>query len=116
MRAVRGAITVEKNTRSEILKAVKELLTVVLESNQISLEEMVSIIFTTTADLDSVYPAVAAREMGLDLVPLLCFQEMKVKNSLAKCIRIMIYINRDCSLEEIKHVYLRKAVYLRPDL
>ncbi|NLM97482.1 MAG: chorismate mutase [Halanaerobiaceae bacterium] len=116
MRAIRGAITVDNNKRSEILKAVKELLTVILESNQVKLEEMVSIIFTATDDLDSVYPAVAAREMGLDLVPLLCFQEMKVKNSLEKCIRVMLYINRDCPLDDIKHVYLRKAVYLRPDL
>lgn len=64
MRAIRGAITVDNNKRSEILKAVKELLTVILESNQVKLEEMVSIIFTATDDLDSVYPAVAAREMG----------------------------------------------------
>lgn len=116
MRAIRGAISVEKNSRRDILDATKELLQQIILLNKIEIEEFVSITFTATNDLDSVYPAVVAREIGLDNVPLLCFQEMNVKNSLRKCIRIMIYINRDCSLENISHVYLKKAAYLRPDL
>lgn len=116
MRAIRGAITVEKNSRKEILKATQELLQQVISKNKINIEEFVSITFTATHDLDSVYPAVAAREIGLDKVPLLCFQEMNVKNSLNMCIRVMVYINRVCSLTDIKHVYLKKAAYLRPDL
>lgn len=116
MKAVRGAISVEENTKEDILKASKELLENLIKLNKLTTQEMVSIIFTATADLDSVYPAVAARKIGLDKVPLLCFQEMKVKNSLKKCLRVMIYINRDCGLEEINHVYLKKAASLRPDL
>ncbi|MFP4015610.1 MAG: chorismate mutase [Halanaerobiales bacterium] len=116
MRAIRGAISVEKNNRTEILQSTKELLEYIIKENAISTEEMVSITFTATDDLDSVYPAVAARELGLDKVPLLCFQEMRVKNSLRKCIRVMLYVSRNCPLDEIKHVYLKKAAYLRPDL
>lgn len=116
MRAIRGAISVDKNNRKDILQETKKLLKRIILENQIQTEEIVSIIFTATSDLDSVYPAVAAREIGLDKIPLLCFQEMEVKNSLRKCIRIMIYVNRDCSLEEVNHIYLNKAAYLRPDL
>lgn len=116
MRAIRGAITVKRNTEEEILEASKELLRKIIELNKIKKEEIVSILFTATDDLDSVYPAVSARDMGLDRIPLLCFQEMKVKDSLRMCIRIMFYIDRDSSLEEIKHVYLKEAASLRPDL
>lgn len=116
MRAIRGAISVDKNNRNDILNATKELLQQIILVNQLEIEELVSITFSATDDLDSIYPAVVAREIGLDKIPLLCFQEMNVKNSLRKCIRIMTYINRDCSLEEVKHVYLKKAAYLRPDL
>ncbi|HHU93033.1 MAG TPA: chorismate mutase [Halanaerobiaceae bacterium] len=116
MRAIRGAITVSKNTKEEILAASTELLEEILDANKIKNEELVSIIFTATTDLDAVYPAVAAREMGLDKVPLLCFQEMKVEGALEKCLRVMVFIDRKAPLEEIKHVYLREAVRLRPDL
>ncbi|MFY9394482.1 MAG: chorismate mutase, partial [Halanaerobiales bacterium] len=110
MRAIRGAITVSKNTKEEILAASTELLEEILDANKIKNEELVSIIFTATTDLDAVYPAVAAREMGLDKVPLLCFQEMKVEGALEKCLRVMVFIDRKAPLEEIKHVYLREAV------
>lgn len=116
MRAIRGAITVEKNTREDILEASGELLKEIIELNEIETEELVSILFTATTDLDAVYPAVAAREMGLDWVPLLCFQEMEVQGSLARCIRVLVFIDRKSPQEEIKHVYLREAVKLRPDL
>lgn len=116
MRAIRGAITVKNNTKEDILAASVELLKKIIELNNIQKEEMVSIIFTATTDLDAVYPAVAAREIGLDMVPLLCFQEMKVKDSLPRCIRVMFFIDRKSPLGEIKHVYLREAVSLRPDL
>lgn len=116
MKAIRGAITVKKNTEEEILSATRELLIEIINTNNIKKEEMISILFTATSDLDSVYPALAARNIGLTTVPLLCFQEMNVKNSLNKCIRIMFNINRECSLDDISHVYLKKATSLRPDL
>jgi chorismate mutase len=116
MRAIRGAITVSENSKQAILEATEELLNTIIRANHLTDEEIISIIFTATDDLDKVYPALAARQLGLHLVPLLCFQEMKVINSLKKCIRVMVYIDRDCGFEEINHVYLRDAVILRPDL
>lgn len=116
MRAIRGAITVDKNTRKDILEASSELLKKIIELNKLEKEELISILFTATRDLDAVYPAVAAREMGLDRVPLLCFQEMDVKGSLARCIRVLVFIDKKSPLEEVKHVYLMEAVSLRPDL
>lgn len=116
MRAIRGAITVSENSKQAILEATEELLNTIIRANHLTDEEIISIIFTATYDLDKVYPALAARQLGLHLVPLLCFQEMKVINSLKKCIRVMVYIDRDCGFEEINHVYLRDAVILRPDL
>lgn len=116
MRAIRGAITVEKNSKQAILVATKKLLTELIKENQIKKEELVSIIFTATADLNQVYPAVAARTLGFKLVPLMCYQEMNVKGSLEKCIRVMVFINRDCTLKDINHIYLKKAKKLRPDL
>lgn len=116
MRAIRGAITVEEDISEEVLQASEELLREIIKNNSLLIEEFVSITFTATSDIKSVYPAVAARKLGLDNVPLLCFQEMKVENSLNKCIRVMVYINRDCKLEDLTHIYLRKAVNLRPDL
>ncbi|MDI3546491.1 MAG: chorismate mutase [Halanaerobiales bacterium] len=116
MRGIRGAITVQENSREAILTATRELLERVMEENEVREEELVSIVFTATPDLDQVYPAVAAREMGLQLVPLQCYQEMSVINSLKKCIRVLVYINRDCSLKDIRHVYLEGAKKLRPDL
>ena len=116
MRGIRGAITVEKNQKKDILKAVEKLITTMLNKNKIKEKEIVSIIFTATNDLDQEYPAVAVRDMGFNLIPLMCYQEMQVQDSLNKCIRAMIYINRDCGLEEITHVYLKEAQQLRPDL
>ncbi|MFW5999211.1 MAG: chorismate mutase [Halanaerobiaceae bacterium] len=116
MRGVRGAITVKKDTGREIIKATEELLAAVIRENEIREEEMVSMCFTATADLKSKYPSVAAREMGFTQVPLLNFQEMDVEGSLSRCIRLLIYINRSCPLEEINHIYLGEAKSLRPDL
>lgn len=116
MRGIRGAITVESNKRSHILDATKRLLNKIINRNNISDEEMVSIIFTATSELDKVYPAVAARELGFTNIPLMCYQELQVENSLEKCIRIMVYINRDCQPDKLQHIYLEKARELRPDL
>ncbi|MFW6306343.1 MAG: chorismate mutase [Bacillota bacterium] len=116
MRAIRGAISIDENSKKKILADTKKLLVEMIQKNNIDQEEIVSIEFTATRDLDEVYPAVSARKIGLMNIPLLCFQEMHVKKSLEKCIRIMIYINRDCSLDDINHVYLKKAEQLRPDL
>lgn len=116
MRGIRGAITVASNTKKEILKASSELINTMIKSNDVKKQNIVSIIFTATSDLNQEYPAVAARKLGYTKIPLMCYQEMSVKNSLKKCIRCMIYINRDCNLNEISHIYLKEAKSLRPDL
>src|SRR5690554_4964994 len=116
MKAIRGAITVSKNSKKDICESSKKLLTTIIEKNKLKPEEIISIIFTATTDLDKAYPAAAARELGIKLIPLLCFQEMYVVDSLNKCIRILLYVDRNCKHEDIKHVYLREAVALRPDL
>ncbi len=116
VRAVRGAITVDINAESEILDQAKKLINHIIVKNSLKIEDIISIIFTVTDDLDAVYPAVAVRKMGIVDVPLMCMQEMKVFGSLKKCLRALLYINTDCNKNEIEHVYLEGASVLRPDL
>ena len=116
VRAIRGAITVKKNESSEIYTATEELLAEMMVQNSIVKDDLISMIFTLTPDLNACFPARQAREMGYDNVPLMCMSEIDVKGSLEKCIRILIYTNSDKSLDEIKHIYLKGAAVLRPDL
>ena len=116
VRAIRGATTVENNTKEEIWDATEEMLKSAIEENNLKQEDLISITFTMTQDLDACYPAVRARQIGFTNVPLVCMQELKVAGSLEKCIRLIIYTNSDKSLDEIKHIYLRNAKKLRPDL
>ncbi len=116
VRAIRGATTAEENTREAIIGATLELLGEIEEKNDLKRADAISIIFTVTSDLTAVFPAAAAREMGLTFVPLLDMAAPAIDGSLEKCIRIMIHINTDKTKEEINHVYLRGAKVLRPDL
>lgn len=116
VRAIRGATTAEENTREAIIDATLELLKVIEEKNDLKRADSISIIFTVTSDLTAVFPAAAAREMGLTFVPLLDMAAPDIDGSLKKCIRVMIHINTDKTKDEIKHVYLRGAKALRPDL
>ena len=113
VRGVRGAITVDKNNPSSIKNATEELLTKMLEVNQINPDDIASVFFTTTKDIFEEFPAVAAREMGGKMVPLLCSHEMEVPNGLKKCIRILILWNSEKPQHKIKHSYLKEAVNLR---
>ncbi len=115
-RGVRGAITVETNDVDQILAATRTLLTRIVAANAIHVEDVASVIFTATSDLDAVYPARAAREMGWRYTPLLCMQEMAVTGSLTHCIRVLVHWNTDLAPEKIQHVYLGEARKLRPDL
>ncbi len=103
------------NTREAILEATRELLTAMVEANQIRVEDIASAIFTTTPDLTAEFPAVAAREMGWTHVALLCGHEMSVPGSLPMCLRVLLHVNTDKRAEEIVHVYLRGARVLRPE-
>jgi len=116
VRGIRGAITVESNTEEEILSATQELLAAICAQNtSFQVEDLVSAWFTCTRDLDAVYPARAARELGWQDLPMLCAQEMFVEGSISKCIRVLIHWNTKIPVEEIRHVYLRDAIRLRPD-
>ncbi|MDP2328154.1 MAG: chorismate mutase [Dehalococcoidia bacterium] len=116
VRGIRGATTVATNTREEILAATHELLTRIVEANEVDPDLVASIIFSTTPDLNAEFPAVAAREQGYTMVALSCVHEMNVPGSLAKCLRILMHVNTDRPLGEIKHIYLRGARALRRDL
>ncbi len=115
-RGIRGATTVEENSREEILTATTELLQLLIHKNELQTEDIASAIFTVTADLDAEFPALAAREMGWTDVPLLCMQEIPVPHSLKKCIRVLLHVNTTRGAAEIQHVYIRGAVTLRPNL
>ena len=114
-RGIRGATTVEVNTSEAILEATHELLQLIIEANELDSADIGSVIFTTTADLDAEFPAIAARRMGWHDAALMCGHEMAVPGALARCIRILIHWNTPKSQAEIKHVYIRGARNLRPD-
>jgi len=116
VRGIRGAITVNEDNPGEILQATNELLKEIITHNELDSEDIVSIIFTVTPDLNSTFPAEAARVMGLHLVPLLCSLEIGVKGSIPRCIRVLLHINTNKTQAEIKHCFLRDASRLREDL
>ena len=117
VRGIRGATTVEADESVEVLAATGELLEAILSANELEdFEEVVSAIFTTTADLSSTFPAEAARELGMHQVPLLCASEIPVPESMPRCIRVLLHVNTTKSQSDIVHVYLRDAQRLRPDV
>lgn len=116
MISIRGAITVNENTKRDILESTKVLLLAILENNNLSNDDLISIYFTATRDLTKAYPAVAAREIGLTSCSLSCVQEMFVEESLEMCIRVQLLVNSECCQKDAKHVYLREAKNLRPDI
>ncbi|MBR9802591.1 MAG: chorismate mutase [Rubinisphaera brasiliensis] len=117
VRGIRGAISAEENTREAILGATRELLEEILRVNELShYEDLVSAIFTTSPDLNAVFPAEAARGLGMNEVPLLCASEISVPGALPSCIRVLLHVNTDKKQNEITHVYMREAVKLRPDM
>lgn len=116
VRGIRGATTVKRNNAEEIREATQELLQMILYENSLCTEDLISAIFTVTADLNADFPASSARAMGWQLVPLLCSTEIPVPNSLPHCIRVLLHVNTDLYQREIRHIFLRKAVILREDL
>lgn len=115
MRGVRGATTAETNTREAILSATRELLCLMIDANNIQSEDVASAIFSTTIDLNADYPALAARALGWHDVALMCTHEMNVPHGLQQCIRILLHWNTEVAAREVKHVYIKGAVNLRPD-
>jgi chorismate mutase len=115
-RGVRGATTVDRNDREEILTATRQLLALMIHRNGIEKKDVASAVFTVTKDLDAEFPALAARQLGWLEVPMLCGYEISVPGSLGRCIRILVHWNTELPQSEIHHVYVRDAVKLRPDL
>jgi chorismate mutase len=115
LHALRGAVSVDSNDADSILSATRELLTELIQRNELEAERMVSCIFTATADLDAEFPAVAARDLGLNRVPLLCAREIDVPGALQGVIRVLLHYYADGG-HKPQHVYLREARALRADL
>jgi chorismate mutase len=115
LRALRGATTVERNDADAILDGTEELVREVMARNDLHPDDMVSCIFTCTNDLDAEFPAVAARRLGLNGVPLLCAREIDVPGALPRVIRLLLHCYADPDTEP-RHVYLREAESLRRDL
>ena len=117
LRGIRGATVVTADEAEAILAATRELLSAMLAANPgLEPDDIASIFFTLTHDLRAVHPALAARQLGWGMVPLMCAQEIPVPGGMPKCIRVLIHWNTDVLQGEIHHVYLGGAAKLRPDL
>lgn len=116
MRALRGATTLEVDDEPHMVERVTELLSEMLERNEVAHRDLISILFSATPDLHSAFPALAARRMGLGDVPLMCAQELDVDGATPRCIRVMIHLNSQRPRDEMRHVYLEGARGLRDDL
>ena len=116
LRGIRGATTVESNTKDAILEATHEVLTALVDANDLQADDIASAFFSATQDLNAEFPALAARHMGWSNVALTCMQEMYVPGSLPMCVRILIHANTAKTQNEVRFVYLRGARVLRPDL
>lgn len=114
-RGVRGAISVDENTRDCLLTTTRELLEGIIAANGIHPDDIASVWFTTTPDLTAEYPAIAARQLGWTEVALMCGHEMEVPHGLKMVVRVLIHWNTSLRNSEIRHVYLKEAVKLRPD-
>lgn len=115
-RGVRGATTVDANSREDILTATRQLLALMIRLNGIEGGDVCSAVFSLTRDLDAEFPALAARQLGWLDVPLLCTYEVDVPGSLRQCVRVLVHWNTDKLQTEIRHVYIKDAERLRPDL
>lgn len=115
VRGIRGATTVEANTRDAILAATDELLRLMIEANELCADDVASVFFTTTTDLDADFPALAARALGWHDVALMCGHEMSVPHGLPMCIRILMHWNTSMPAADVQHVYIKGAARLRPD-
>ncbi len=113
VRGIRGATTASENNADDICEATRELLKEMVESNQVDTEDIASILFSATTDLNSAFPARAAREIGWTKVPLFCHVEIDVPGALQRCIRVLILANTSLEQDQVKHIYLKGTVKLR---
>ncbi len=116
VRAIRGATTVDEDTCEQVTKRTQQLLAAIFESNDLGIEDLISIIFTATGDIVSMFPATAGRSMGLSGVPLLCARELDIEGSLPLCIRVLVHAHTSRAMSEMAHIYLEGATVLREDI
>lgn len=116
VRALRGATTVEEDSPEQIASRIQELLTEIMGRNGLVEDDVVSILFTTTPDVTSAFPATGARDIGFGAVPLICASEIAVVGGTPKCLRVMLHVHTTRSRNELRHVYLHGAQGLRDDL
>jgi len=114
--ALRGATTVDADTRAAVLERTTELLAALLERNGVEHDQLVSIIFTATKDIHSEFPALAARGLGLGDIPLLCARELDVAGGNPRTIRVLVHCYSTRARASLRHVYLHRARHLRDDL
>jgi chorismate mutase len=116
VRAIRGATQLEVDDRDHLLASVDELIREILTQNQLATDDLISMLFTATPDLHSEFPALAARQLGIGDVPLLCTQELDIAGAMPRVIRVMRHVETALTKAEVRHVYLRGAAALRRDL
>jgi chorismate mutase len=116
VRAVRGATQLDSDDRAHLLASVEELVTEILQRNELSIDDLISIVFTATPDVHTEFPAVAARALGIGDVPLLCTQELDITGAMPLVIRVLVHMETERPRSEVRHVYLRGTVALRRDL
>ena len=117
IRGIRGATTIKQDVKEDVLSATRELLEAITVANPgLRTADIASAIFTTTTDVVSAFPALAARQIGWEMVPMICTHEIPVQGSLSCCIRVLLHWNTEQDQDAIQHVYLHAAKSLRPDL
>jgi chorismate mutase len=114
--AVRGATTVDVDTREQVIERTQELVRAVVERNGFDEDDLISILFTATDDIRSAFPAEAAREAGFTRVPLMCARELDIVDGIERCIRVMVHVQTTRVRSELRHPYLHGARQLRTDL
>lgn len=116
VRAIRGATTVDDDTAEAIYSRVQELLLETMRRNALEHDDIISVFFTATPDLTSVFPATAAREVGFGDIPLICACEIDVAGATPRCVRVMLHVYTTAERDRIRHTYLHGAQGLRDDL
>jgi chorismate mutase len=116
VRAVRGAVQLDRDDAEHMHERVSELLTAILERNALEVDDLISVIFTATPDLHSDFPAVAARKLGIADVPLVCAQELDIEGAMPRVVRIMAHVETALAKSQVAHVYLGAAAALRRDI
>jgi chorismate mutase len=116
VRALRGATTIDEDSVEQMLERVPALVNVMLDANGVDKDDLISVVFTATDDIRSMFPATAAREAGLGDVPLLCARELEIDGGTPLCVRVLMHVSTERSRDELHHVYLEGAKNLRDDL